>query len=151
MPTPRYSIRTITEKSLKAWFDVNAAMLPGTPVVLGQTDSERSVPIVILHAESASAAKDLGAYWKGNFEITVKVYIYSSADDAVTDQQALEDHRARCEAVQAIMMDVAGLQGSWTQGKLYMSKFESDDEGVADRRYGNIMQYTLVAVYPPAA
>jgi len=136
---------------LKAWFDVNAAMLPGTPVVLGQTDSERSVPIVILHAESASAAKDLGAYWKGNFEITVKVYIYSSADDAVTDQQALEDHRARCEAVQAIMMDVAGLQGSWTQGKLYMSKFESDDEGVADRRYGNIMQYTLVAVYPPAA
>jgi hypothetical protein len=150
MPTPRYSIRTIAEQSVKAWFDANAALLPGTPVVVGQTDSERSVPIIIIHAESARGAKDLGAYWLGNFELTVKIYVYSSADDAATKDQALQDHRARCEAVQAIMMDVPGLQASWTQGKLYMSKFDADDEGVADRRYGNIMQYSLTAVYPPA-
>lgn len=150
MPTPRYSIRTVTEQSVKAWFDANAALLSGTPVVLGQTDSERSVPIIIVHAESARGAKDLGAYWLGNFELTLKIYVYSSADDDATKDAALEAHRARCEAVQAIMMDIDGLKASWTQGKLYMSKFDSDDEGVADRRYGNILQYSLTAVYPPA-
>lgn len=147
MPSPTvYGIRTIAEQSLKSWFDLNASMLPGVEINAGQTDEVRSVPIVILHAESAQGHPDLGATPLGNFELTVKVYVYSSADDST-----LAQHRERVESVQAIMQDVAGLQGAWTEGQLYAAWIVSDDEGVADRRYGNVLTYTLVAVYPPAA
>jgi hypothetical protein len=147
MPTTTiYGIRTITEQSLKAWFDANASMLPGVPVHAGQTDEIRGVPIIILHAESAQAHRDLGAKPLGNFELTVKIYVYSSADDST-----LAEHRERVENVQAIMQDVAGLASSWTVGDYYASWIVSDDEGVADRRYGNVLTYNIVAAYPPAA
>jgi hypothetical protein len=145
MPT-LYGIRTIAEQSALAWFNQNAVDLPGVQIHAGQTDEIRSVPIIILHAESARAHPDLGAYSLGNFEITLKVYVYSSADDST-----LQQHRERVEIAQGIMQDNAGLIAAWTQGTLYASWVVSDDEGVADRRYGNILEYTLVAVYPPSA
>jgi hypothetical protein len=144
MPAP-YSIRTIAEQSLKAWFTTNAASLPGVTVNVGQTDEIRSVPIVILYCESARGAADLGAKPLGNFELSVKVYVYSSADDST-----LEQHRQRVESYAAIMQDIPGLQAAWTEGQLYAGWITSDDEGVADRRYGNVLQFTLFAVYPPA-
>jgi len=147
MPAPTlYGIRTITEQSLLALFNSYSSSLSGVQIHAGQTDEIRSVPVIILHAESANAHRDLGAYWLGNFEITVKIYIYSSADD-----NTLAQHRERVEIVQGIMQDVAGLKSIWTQGELYASWMNSDDEGVADRRYGNVLSYTLVAVYPPLA
>jgi len=146
MPPPTiYGIRTIAEQSLKAWFDLNAGMLPGVQIHAGQTPDIRSVPIVILHAETALAHPDLGAFSLGNFELTVKLYVYSSADDST-----LAQHRERVENVQAIMQDVSGLQSVWVAGELYSAWVVSDDEGVSDRQYGNALSYTLVAVYPPA-
>ena len=47
------------------------------------------------------------------------------------------------------MENTADLQAVWTQGQLYFSQVLSDDEAVADRRYGNAIAYSLVAVYPP--
>lgn len=143
--TTLYGIRTIAEQSVFAWFNANASMLPGVQFAVGQTDTVRTVPILIFHAESARAHPDLGGTPNGNFQITLKIYVYSSADDST-----LEQHRARVEATQGIMQDFAGLQSSWTQGTLYFSQIISDDEGVADRRYGNVIQYEFVAVYPPA-
>ena len=140
-----YGIRTIAEQSLLSYFTANSASLPGIPIHAGQTDEVRSVPIVIIHAESARAHRDLGAFWLGNFELTLKIYIYSSADDST-----LAEHRARVEAVQALMQQEADIQAAWTQGTLYYAWMDSDDEGVADRRYGNVLSYTLAAVYPPA-
>jgi hypothetical protein len=145
MPEPTlYGIRTITEQSLLALFNSYSSSLAGVQIHAGQTDEIRSVPIIILHAESANAHRDLGAFWLGNFEITVKIYIYSSADD-----NTLAEHRQRVETVQGIMQDLDGIKSAWTQGTLYASWMNSDDEGVADRRYGNVLSYTLVAVYPP--
>jgi len=144
MPAP-YAIRTIAEQSLKAWFATNAADLPGVAIHVGQTEEIRSVPIVILYCESARGASDLGAKPLGNFELSVKIYVYSSADDST-----LEQHRQRVESVQGIMQDIPGLQAAWTEGDLYAGWITSDDEGVADRRFGNVLQYTLFAVYPPA-
>jgi hypothetical protein len=144
MPT-LYGIRTIAEQSLLSWFTTNAAALPGVQIHAGQTDEVRSVPIVILHAEGARAAQDLGGIPLGNFELTVKVYVYSSADDST-----LEEHRARVEAVQGIMQDLEGLKAAWAQGTLYAGWVVSDEEGVADRRWGNLITYTLFTVYPPA-
>lgn len=143
--TTLYGIRTITEQSLLAWFTTNASALPGVQIHAGQTDEVRSLPIVILHAESAQAHRDFGYVNLGNFEMTAKIYVYSSADDST-----LAEHRARVEAVQGIMQDMAGLQSAWTQGTLYFSTVVSDDEGVADRRWGNVITYTLIGVYPPA-
>jgi hypothetical protein len=147
MPTPPtlYGIRTIAEQSMLAYFTANASGFPGVQIHAGQTDEIRSVPIIILHAESARAHRDLGAFWLGNFELTFKIYIYSSADDST-----LAEHRARVEAVQGLMQQEAALQAAWTQGTLYYAWMESDDEGVADRRYGNVLSYTMAAVYPPA-
>ena len=143
-------MRTIAEQSLKAWFDANVSMLPGVQINVGQTEEIRTVPAVILYAETADAHPDFGAKPLGNFNLSLKIYVYSSADDAPTDAEALALHRARVESVQAIMQDVAGLQASWTQGGLYAVWLTSDEEGVSDRRYGNVINYTAVAVYPSA-
>ena len=147
MPSPTiYGIRTITEQSVLAWFQANAAdMLPGVQIHAGQTDEIRSVPIIILHAETAQAAQELGAKPLGNFELTLKIYVYSSADDSTIAQ-----HRERVENVQAIMQDVEGLSAAWTTGSLYAAWIVSDDEGVSDRRFGNVLSYSVFAVYPPA-
>lgn len=145
MPTP-LAIRSIAEQSLVARFAQFATDLPGVQLHAGQTDEVRSVPIIIFHAESARPAADLGGYPLGNFELTVKIYVYSSADDST-----LAEHRQRVEAVQAIMQDLPGLKAAWTQGKLYHGWFSSDEEGVADRRWGNLISYTLFAVYPTAS
>lgn len=145
MPAP-YAIRTIAEQSLKAWFTTNAASLPGVTVNVGQTDEIRSVPVVILYCESARGAADLGAQPLGNFELSIKVYVYSSADDST-----LAEHRQRVDTVQAVMQNLPGLKAAWTQGQLYHGWFLSDEEGVADRRWGNLISYTLFAVYPSAS
>ena len=145
-----YGIRTIVEQSLKAWFNANVSMLPGVQINIGQTGEIRTVPAVILYAESADSHPDLNAQPLGNFDITVKIYVYSSADDAPTEEEALALHRERVENVQAIMQDLPGLKASWTQGELYHGWLKSDEEGVSDRRYGNALTYSLAAVYPPA-
>jgi hypothetical protein len=145
-----YGIRTIAEQSMAAWFATNASMLPGVQVNIGQTGEIRSIPSVILYAEGADAHPNFGSRPLGNFELSLKIYIYSSADDAPTEVEALNLHRGRVEAVQAIMQDLAGLKAAWTQGKLYHAWLRSDEEGVSDRRYGNVLTYTAVAVYPPA-
>lgn len=145
-----YGIRTIAEQSLAAWFATNASMLPGVQVNIGQTGEIRSIPSVILYAEGADSHPNFGARPLGNFELSIKIYVYSSADDAPTEQEALNLHRSRVEAVQAIMQDLPGLKAAWTQGKLYHAWLRSDEEGVSDRRYGNALTYAAACVYPPA-
>jgi len=146
MPSPTlYGIRTIAEQSVLAFFTTNAALFPGVQLHAGQTDEIRSVPIIILHAESAQAHRDFGGKPSGNFELTFKIYVYSSADDST-----LAEHRARVENAQGIMQDLDSLTAAWTQGILYSAWIVSDDEGVSDRRYGNALTYTMATVYPPA-
>ena len=145
MPTP-LAIRSIAEQSLVARFAQFATDLPGVQLHAGQTDEVRSVPIIIFHAESARPASDLGGQPLGNFELTVKIYVYSSADDST-----LAEHRQRVDTVQAVMQNLPGLKAAWTQGQLYHGWFLSDEEGVADRRWGNLISYTLFAVYPSAS
>jgi hypothetical protein len=135
---------------MAAWFATNASMLPGVQVNIGQTGEIRSIPSVILYAEGADSHPNFGSRPLGNFELSLKIYIYSSADDAPTEAEALNLHRGRVENVQAIMQDLSGLKDAWTQGKLYHAWLRSDEEGVSDRRYGNVLTYTAVAVYPPA-
>ena len=82
MTTP-YGIRTITEQSIAALLAPYATdpLFTGVQFHAGQIDEIRSVPIVIFQAESAHAHSDFGYTNLGNFEITLKIYVYTSLDD----------------------------------------------------------------------
>lgn len=149
-PIPHYGIKTIVEQSLDAWFNANDDMLPGVELRAGQINEVRSLPIVIYYADEALGHPDLGGLPSGNFEVTVKIYVYSSADDAEDADEALALHRQRVQNVQAIMQDSEGLKDAWVAGKLYHLYFKTDDEGVDGRRFGNVLTYTMACVYPSA-
>lgn len=107
----------------------------------GVTDDIRIIPIIIAHAESSQSVNDLGSNTLGNYTATLKLYIYSSADD-----ETLETHRARVVEVIGAMRDVVALQALWnpsTDGQLYDLWIANDEEGMSQRRYGNVIEYTV--------
>jgi len=140
-----YGIQTIAERSILAVFQSYASYLPGVQLTTGQADTLRTTPIIILNAANARPHPDFGGTPMGNFEITFQIACYSSADD-----NTLETHLSRVEAIQGIMQDVATLQSNWTQGALKAAWIVNNEYEEADRRYGNVITYNLVAVYPPA-
>jgi hypothetical protein len=152
---PALGINTIAESNLSAWFETNAAMIPGVVINQGQATDLRSLPIVIISAESAHGHPDLGATPQGNFEVTVRIYVYSSGDDelAGNPNDALMLHRVRVGATESIMNDVDNIKAVWTAsqlGELYACWMVSNEVVTADRRLGNVLTYTLVARYASA-
>lgn len=137
------SIRSIVEDKLSSYL---AANLTGVTVHKGVTAEIRVVPIVVIHAASASKPSAFGAGNLGNYRVNVKVYVYSSADD-----DTLQTHRDRVENVISLMTDTAAVQAAWGtgDGACYTVWFDSDDEGMAQRRYGNVLNFTLFAVLEP--
>lgn len=137
------SIRSITEDKLSAYLEAN---LTGVAIHKGVTADTRVVPLVIVHAASASKPSALGANNLGNYRVNVKVYVYSSADD-----ETLQTHRDRVENVIALLTDISAVQTAWgtSDGACYAIWIESDDEGMAQRRYGNVINFTLFAVLEP--
>ena len=146
MPTPPfYSFRTVLEKNVA---DYLAGLFPGLAVHKGVTDDIRVIPIIIVHAESSQSVNDLGSNTLGNYTATMKIYVYSSADD-----ETLDTHRARVVEVIGAMRDVAALQAAWnpvSDGQLYDLWITHDEEGMSQRRYGNVIEYTVWGVMPPA-
>lgn len=145
MTTPFYSIRSILESKLTPYI---AAGIPGVAVHKGITDDVRVLPQIIVYAESASAADALGSKPLGNYQISLKVYVYSSADD-----ETLDTHRARVQEVMNLLNDddaVKSLYTPATDGQIYDLWINSDDEGMSQRRYGNVLDFTVFAVLPPA-
>jgi len=140
-------IRSIVEESLGSWFNQNITILNNATVSLGLSGQARTLPAVIIHCESSNSPADLGAMPLGNFELTIKIYVYSSADDDPSWEVARDKHRLRCVAVEALMADVASIKSNWVQGTLYNVWKVSDDESLDGRRYGNLMSYTAFAVY----
>lgn len=135
-------IRSIIEDKVAAYLTAN---LSGVTVHKGVTDELRVVPIVVCHASDAIRPASLGAHNEGNYRVTLKVYVYSSADD-----ETLQAHRDRVAKVHGLLSNDAALKSTWTSadGALYDIWAEDDSEGMAQRRYGNVLTYTLVAVMP---
>ena len=146
MPTPPFfSFRTVLETRVA---DYLAPLFPDIAVHKGVTDEIRVIPIIIAHAESSSNIEDLGSKTLGNYKASLKLYIYSSADD-----ETLDVHRARVVEVIGAMRDVPALQALWnpsTDGQLYDLWIENDEEGMSQRRYGNVLEFTVWGVMPPA-
>lgn len=145
MSIPFYSIRSILEAKLAPYI---ASGLPGVSVHKGITDEVRTLPQVIVYAEAANAADALGSNPLGNYQINLKVFIYSSADD-----ETLDTHRERVQEVMNLLSDDAAVKALYTpatDGQIYDLWINSDDEGMSQRRYGNALSYTVMGVLPPA-
>jgi hypothetical protein len=146
MPTPQFfSFRTVLENKVAEYL---APLFPGVAVHKGVTDDIRVIPIIIAHAESSQSVPDLGSNTLGNYTATLKLYVYSSADD-----ETLEVHRQRVVEVIGAMRDVMALQALWSptaDGQLYDLWITNDEEGMSQRRYGNVIEYTVWGVMPTA-
>lgn len=138
-------IRSIIEDKLSGYLSAN---LTGVTVHKGITDELRVVPLVIAYCEAAMPDPALGAYPLGNYRCKINVFVYSSADD-----DTLAIHRERVSKVHGLMSDVNALKALWnsdgSEGKMYGCWIESDEEGMKSRNYGNLVNYTMVAVLPP--
>jgi hypothetical protein len=145
MPVPFYSARTILEEKVSAYLSVN---LTGVTVHKGITDEEKVIPLVTVYAKSSRAVDALGSNPYGNYTVTLEIGVYSSADDDTLDQ-----HRTRVQAVQNYMSDKAALKALWTlntDGILYDLWIAQDEEGMHQRKYGNLLEYTVFMMLPPA-
>jgi len=146
MPTPQfYDFRSILEEKITAYLSAN---ITGVAIHKGITDEVRVIPIIICNAESSKAVDDLGSNTLGNYTATLKIFVYSSADD-----ETLDVHRARVVEVMGYLRDVAAIQATFnpeTDGQLYDMWVLSDEEGMSQRRYGNALEYTVWGVLPSA-
>jgi len=141
------AIRSVIEDKVSAYFQSVFTGEDYVPVHKGVTDQTRTLPLIIVYADSARPDPALGANPQGNYRVALKVFIYTSADD-----ETLETHRARVDAVHALMADLPALQAYWgpNDGQLYAAWVVADDEGMSQRRYGNSIEFVCVAVLPPA-
>jgi hypothetical protein len=146
MPTPPfYNFRTILEEKITSYLSAN---ITGVAIHKGITDEVRVIPIIICHAESSKAVDDLGSNTLGNYTATLKIFVYSSADD-----ETLDVHRARVVEVMGYLRDVDAIKATFnptSDGQLYDMWVLSDEEGMSQRRYGNALEYTVWGVLPSA-
>lgn len=145
MSVPFYSARTILEEKISSYLATN---ITGTTVHKGITDEEKVIPLITVYAKSSKAVDALGNNPYGNYTVTLEIGIYSSADDDTLDQ-----HRTRVQAVQNFMSDKTALKALWTlnsDGILYDLWVAQDEEGMHQRKYGNMLEYTVFMMLPPS-
>jgi len=137
------SIRSIVEDRVTAYL---ASQITGVSIHKGITNELRVLPAIIAYADGAIKPSSMGAGNYGNYRVSLKVYVYSSADD-----ETLETHRLRVSKVHGLLTDSAALKDFWgsTYGQLYEIWIENDEEGMSQRRYGNSITFTLMCVLPP--
>lgn len=136
------SIRSIVEDRVTAYL---ASQITGVSIHKGITNELRVLPAIIAYADGAIKPSSMGAANYGNYRVSLKVYVYSSADD-----ETLETHRLRVSKVHGLLTDSAALKAFWgtDYGKLYEIWIENDEEGMSQRRYGNSVTFTIMCVLP---
>jgi hypothetical protein len=145
MSIPFYSARTIVEEKVSAYLTAN---LTGVAVHKGITPEIKVIPLVTAYAKASKAVDALGSHPFGNYTVTLEIGVYSSADDETLDQ-----HRTRVQSVQNLMSDTSALKALWTlstDGILYDLWVNQDEEGMHQRKYGNLIEYTVFVMLPPA-
>lgn len=137
-------IRGIVEDRISAYLSAN---ITGVTIHKGVTDETRVLPLIVCHASDSNKPSSFGAGNLGNYRVTLKVYIYSSADDGT-----LETHRGRVNDVISNLTKNTALATFWgsqaTYGKLYDIWLESDNEGMSQRNYGNAVTFTVFCCMP---
>lgn len=145
MPVPFYSERTIIEDKVTAYL---APKMTGVAVHKGITPDVKVIPLITAYAKTSRAADALGSHPYGNYIVTLEIGVFTSADDETEDT-----HRSRVQMVKNLMDDIDALQAMWTspaEGMLYDLWITNNEEGQHQRKYGNLLEFTLFMMLPPS-
>ena len=136
------SIRAIVEDNVFSYLSSN---IPGVPIHRGITDEIRVLPIIVGYASGSSSMPELGSHTLGNYVVKLNIHVFSSADDETQDV-----HRERVAAVIGLLSNKSAIIAAWQDGILYDCWIENDEEGMSQRRYGNLIEFTVKACMPTA-
>lgn len=140
------SIRHIVEETLASYLSAQSG-LSGVQILTGDSNATQVQPKAVVLCDSASSPADLPE-GLGNFSCSVRVTIFSNADDTT-----LAQHRARCASIYGNMNDLASIQAAFVatgDATAYDVTFRSEDEGVVERSWATSFSYDVLTVLAPA-
>jgi hypothetical protein len=141
------SVRNIVEAVLDAYLTADDG-LTGVAVYTGDNAEINVLPKCVVLCDSARAPGELPE-GLGNFHCSVRVTLFSNADDTTLTQ-----HRARVAAVSGAMSKLSPIKAAFVAGGdalCYDVTPESEDEGRDDRSWASVLSYDVFVVVNPTA
>lgn len=124
--------------------------LPEVAIFEGKSGEERSLPCVIVYAESAKAPDEFPSA-SGIFEVDLKIFVLTQADD-----EAVEDQNERVRAVTEAFMDGERVP-TWFNAPeagederpvkdlhVYDVQEEAFTEGRDERHFGDVLAFLVI-------
>jgi len=139
------SVRHITEGVLDTYLTAESG-LAGVAVYTGDNAEINVLPKCVVLCDAARAPAELPE-GLGNFHCSVRVTIFSNADDTT-----LTAHRARVAAVAGAMADISAIKAAFVAGGdalCYDVTPESEDEGRDDRSWASVLSFDVFVVVNP--
>lgn len=139
------SVRHITEGVLDAYLSADDG-LAGVAVYTGDNAEVNVLPKCVVLCDSARAPSELPE-GLGNFHCSVRITIFSNADDTTLSQ-----HRARVAAVAGAMSDISAIKTAFVAGGdalCYDVTPETEDEGRDERSWASVLAYDVFVVVNP--
>jgi hypothetical protein len=139
------SVRHITEGVLDTYLTAESG-LAGVAVYTGDNAEINVLPKCVVLCDAARAPAELPE-GLGNFHCSVRVTIFSNADDTT-----LTAHRARVAAVAGAMADIPAIKAAFVAGGdalCYDVTPESEDEGRDDRSWASVLSFDVFVVVNP--
>jgi hypothetical protein len=139
------SVRHITEGVLDTYLTAESG-LAGVAVYTGDNAEINVLPKCVVLCDAARAPAELPE-GLGNFHCSVRVTIFSNADDTT-----LTAHRARVAAVAGAMSNISAIKAAFVAGGdalCYDVTPESEDEGRDDRSWASVLSFDVFVVVNP--
>ena len=139
------AVRYIVESAVSTYLAAQTE-LAGVHFYKGDTAETAALPKAIVLCETAGPPSDV-PQGLGNYDCTVKVTLFTSADDETVDV-----HRARCAAIDGAMQDVAAIKAVFiSQGDAlcYDVTAKPEIEGTNERSWASQMPFSVLVVVNP--
>lgn len=139
------SARHIVEGILRNYLSTDDG-LAGVAVYTGDNAEVNVLPKCVVLCDSARAPGELPE-GLGNFHCSVRVTIFSNADDTT-----LTAHRARVAAIAGAMSNIGAIQSAFVAGGdalCYDVTPESEDEGRDERSWASVLSFDVFVVVNP--
>ena len=139
------AVRYIVESAVSTYLAAQTE-LAGVHFYKGDTAETAALPKAIVLCETAGPPSDV-PQCLGNYDCTVKVTLFTSADDETVDV-----HRARCAAIDGAMQDVAAIKAVFiSQGDAlcYDVTAKPEIEGTNERSWASQMPFSVLVVVNP--
>lgn len=139
------SVRHITEGVLDTYLSADDG-LAGVAVYTGDNAEINVLPKCVVLCDAARAPAELPE-GLGNFHCSVRVTIFSNADDTT-----LTAHRARVAAVAGAMSNISAIKAAFVTGGdalCYDVTPEAEDEGRDERSWASVLSFDVFVVVNP--